>query len=111
MVALTQQPPITVVEEFTGFVYTAGQGGTSVSSKTVQNVLEAAVVGVSGQVLGAVELKGDVVATGFGAGTQGITPVSSNKIVLSLYTAATGTIIEESTGTITEKVKVLIQGY
>jgi len=111
LASIRQQPKTTVIEEFTNFVYTAGQGGTPVYSRTVMNVLEASVIEIAGQSLGNVLLEGAVVNVNLQSGTINGVPPTSNEIVLSLFTSATGTIVEESTGTITETVKVLIQGY
>lgn len=105
------KPKYVVVEEYTNVVYTSGQGGTPIYSSKVSNIDTAAVVEISGQSAGVVELKGLISAVNLQSGTiNGVAP-TSNEAVLFLYTAATGTIVEEPTGTISETIKVQITGY
>lgn len=102
---------VDVIEEFTGFVYTAGNGGSLIRSQKVSSVMHAAVEEISGQAIGDVELLGYIDSVNIQTGTIGAAPATTNGMKLFLYTAATGTIVEEATGTITEKVKVHITGY
>lgn len=102
---------ISVTEEFTGFVYTTGKGGTIIHSTKVGHVTHAAVLEISGQAAGDVELHGYVDSVSIATGTiNGVDP-TTNGIDLFLYSSATGTIVEEATGTIAETVKIRIDGY
>ena len=100
------------VVTFTGFNYTAGQGGTPLYAENFTDVQNAAVVGINGQFAGSLALFGDVKGVNINSATvaTGTLP-TSNEVLLFLYNNVAGTVTEISTGTVSATIFVSIEGH
>lgn len=97
--------------QFSGFLYTSGQGGTPLYVHEIANVESAAVVAVS-QYSGSLEMVGDVVGVSLMSGSVATAPSpTTNEVLIQLFENSAGTLTEIATGTISGTVNLMVTGF